>query len=351
MKRVVVFGAYGTFGALVAKQLAERGVAVVACGRDLERARALADSLPGGGHSAVAADAGDFASARAALDGAAVAACCAGPFSTLGAALLDACLDAGCHYADIADDRAHAERVRASGERFAARGLVAAYGCSSLPGISGALALAALEGAPSPPERARVTLLIGNRNPKGAAAVASLVGSLGRPFRAPHRTLHGFGEREVVALPAPFGRRAAYSFQSPEYDLFPSLLGARAVEVKVAFELRAATAAIAALGKISSRWGAGTAAALGAVGKTFGGFGRSGGAVQCDLFFAGGAARTATAWSERDAQPMAALPCSLAAAKLVSSTEKRGAMTAYELLGARELLDELAKAGYRVSIG
>ena len=39
--------------------------------------------------------------------------------------LLEACLEAGCHYADISDDRGYTALVRSFGERFAKGGLAA----------------------------------------------------------------------------------------------------------------------------------------------------------------------------------------------------------------------------------
>ena len=60
--------------------------------------------------------------------------------------------------------------VRAQGHRFRGRGLTAAYGCSSLPGLSLALARLACRATAEPPERARITLFIGNNNRKSTTA-------------------------------------------------------------------------------------------------------------------------------------------------------------------------------------
>ena len=244
-----MFGGYGTFGSLVSRGLAARGHSVVVTGRDGPRARAFAASL-GPAHEGRDADARDLASCREVLRGAAVAVACAGPFSLVGDVLLEASLLEGCHYADIADDRAYARRVRDAGPRFAAAGLSAAYGCSSLPGLSGALALKAAETAGAPPREARVTLFIGNDNPKGAAAIESVLALLGREVPAPQGTLTGFGQPERIPLPPPFGPRRAYTFESPEYDLFPDLLGVTGVSVKVAFEKDVANRLFAALARL-----------------------------------------------------------------------------------------------------
>ena len=82
---VAVLGGYGTFGARVSRELARRGHRVTVAGRDLARAAALAASL-GDGHRAAEVNATDVDSCRRALQGAAVVAVCAGPFSALGAA-------------------------------------------------------------------------------------------------------------------------------------------------------------------------------------------------------------------------------------------------------------------------
>ena len=348
MRPAVVFGGYGAFGSHVARELARMGHVVTIAGRDHRRAQAAAAAL-GPPHRAVAADASDRESCRAALAGQAVAASCAGPFASLGEALLQECVAARCHYADIADDRSHAARVRSWGDRFGAAGLTAAYGCSSLPGLSGALALLARQGADAPPERARVTLFIGNDNPKGPAAIRSAVSVLGRPIRAPQGAVRGFADREVVALPPPFGLRAVYNFDGPEYDLFPELLGVSTVAVKVGFESRLATRVFAGLGRLSSRYGNGTARILSGLGRLTGRTGHEGGAVLVELSWSDGTARRASLVGD---QRMASLPCALAAGALASGDCARpGAATAYELLGHRELLQAMAACGYPVTRG
>lgn len=346
MRPVVVFGGYGAFGSHVARELARMGHVVTVAGRSREKAEAAAASL-GPPHRAMAADVTDPESCRRALAGQSASVSCAGPFSAVGEALLEACLRARCHYADIADDRAHAARVRGWAERFRDAGLTAAYGCSSLPGLSGALALLAREGAVPPPERARVTLFIGNANPKGEAAVRSAVAVLGRAIAAPQGTVRGFGDREVVALPPPFGRRAVYNFDGAEYDLFPALLGVSHVTVKVGFEMGLATRTFALLGRVASGYGTGTGRVLTGVGRLAGRTGHEGGAVLVELAWPDGIVRRASLVGD---QRMAALPAALVAAALARGDCARpGAATAYELLGHRQLLQAMAACGYSLA--
>lgn len=348
---IVVFGGYGTFGSLVARALAVDGLMVRIAGRDADRAVRFASAL-GPGHEGIAADASDPASCAAALDGAGVAVSCVGPFreDVLGLALPEACLATGAHYVDIADDRGWLARLREMGGRFRERGLAAACGCSSLPGISGALALVASE-ALSRVKRARVTLFIGNANPKGRAAVESAASQLGRRFAAPQGTLVGLRGWESVHLPPPFGKRGVLDFDSPEYDLFPELLGAREVRVKVGFESRLATGAFAVLSYLGPDLGSRVARLLGRGAAPFSRFGRSGGCVQVELWDDVGRRAAASVGGPREGQRMAALPAAWVARGLWDgSVAARGTVTACEALGARRLLERLAAAGYELRV-
>lgn len=348
MKPALALGGYGTFGAHVCRELARLGVPLTVAGRDGARAEAFARTLRPEARG-LAVDATQAASCRAALRGHGVAVHCAGPFNRLDGSLLEACLDEDCHYADITDARGYAALVRRHDERFRRRGLTAVYGCSSLPGISGALALQARKGTAGPVDRARVTLFIGNDNPKGEAAVRSLLAGLGKPIAAPQGVLRGFRDREVVPLPAPFGRRGVFNFDAPEYDLFPSLLGARAVSVKVGFELRPATYAFALLALVGADYGRRTADLLERPGRLLRRLGCSGGAVMTELFLTDGSIRRAALLARHAGQRMAALPCALAAHALSDGrTRMSGAFTAYEFLGAAPLLNALVAEGFEL---
>lgn len=347
MTKVIIFGGYGTFGTLVARELAARGAQLTIAGRDRSRAEALARSL-GSQHTGVAANLSDAGSCRTAIAGHDVAVNCAGPFQDFDATLLEACLDARCHYADIADDRDYCVTVRGFDDAFKHCRRAAVYGCSSLPAISGALGLRLRTERPDVPERARVTLFIGNNNPKGSAAIRSLVGSLGKPIPAPQGVLHCFRGREVVPLPLPFGRRAAYDANSPEYDLFPELLGVRAVTVKVVFELRVSNWLFATLARLGRNYGPRTARLLELAGGPIR-WGTSGGAIMTELFYPDGTSSRATLLARQEGQRLAAMPCALSVLSLTSEKKTAaGAMTAYEWLGAENLLAGLQQAGFEL---
>ena len=345
---VAVFGGYGTFGAHVSRGLAAAGLRLRVIGRSADRARAFATALPGE-HEAMAADVTSSPSCRAAIQGCAVAVSCAGPFGAQGEALLAACVEVGVHYADIAEDRAHAARVRAWGPRFDAIQRTAAYGCSSLPGLSEALAVRARTARPGGPREARVVLFIGNDNAKGPAAVAALAGELGRTIATPQGPRPALANPETVSLPR-FGRRRVVTFESADYDLLPGRLGVEAVRVQVGFELGGFTAALPLFSRLAAA-GLPAAALVRALARAGGWlrFGSSGGAVFVELAWPDGHRASAALVADRDGQRMAALPCVAVTSALALGTPvPSGARTAVETIGADTLLAHAAAEGFRL---
>jgi len=114
---LVLFGATGFTGGLVAEYLARiAGLRWAIAGRDrgkLERLRArLADLGPAGAEVEIAvADVGDPASLRAMAGRARVVSTTVGPFDRYGEPVVEACLEAGTHYADITGEPGFVARV------------------------------------------------------------------------------------------------------------------------------------------------------------------------------------------------------------------------------------------------
>lgn len=90
---LLIYGATGYTGALIAAEAKRRGLPAVLAGRSAEKLRALAAPL-GLEWRAFGLEAPN-------LDGAKVVLHCAGPFSATSATMVSACLRAGVHYLDI----------------------------------------------------------------------------------------------------------------------------------------------------------------------------------------------------------------------------------------------------------
>jgi short subunit dehydrogenase-like uncharacterized protein len=146
---VVVFGATGFVGRLVAAYLAEHappGTRIGLAGRSVERLAAVRDGLPARAASwpLVVADAGDPASLAALAARTHVVATTVGPYLRYGLPLVAACAEVGTHYADLTGEilfvrdslRRYDRAAKASGAR-----IVHSCGFDSIPSDLGVLLL------------------------------------------------------------------------------------------------------------------------------------------------------------------------------------------------------------------
>ncbi len=141
-KQVVIYGASGYTGKLIAWHLAEYGIPFIAAGRDqqrLEEQMAKVPELEGADYECVAV-AHDEDSLTGLFSGKKVVYNVVGPFMQLGDPVARACLNAGAHYLDTTGEqdwtRAIAEKY---GQAFADKGLLLAPATSYM-WTAGALA-------------------------------------------------------------------------------------------------------------------------------------------------------------------------------------------------------------------
>src|SRR5687768_6124487 len=107
-RHVLILGGYGTFGRHIAADLARRpDAALTIAGRQAAKGRAFADSLAA---DFVPCDAADRASLNSAVQGAWLVINASGPFQSQDYSIPEACIDAGCHYIDLADGRDYVAR-------------------------------------------------------------------------------------------------------------------------------------------------------------------------------------------------------------------------------------------------
>jgi short subunit dehydrogenase-like uncharacterized protein len=122
--RVAIYGATGTTGSLVARELADRGAELILAGRDRAKLEALARELDVRAAVAVA-PAGDVLALLGAFRGARVVIGCAGPFGSLGETVLEAAIAAGAHYLDISGEQGFLREMYERHEADARRAEVA----------------------------------------------------------------------------------------------------------------------------------------------------------------------------------------------------------------------------------
>lgn len=98
---LIVYGAYGYTGELVARRAVERGLAPLLAGRDSERLAKLAREL---GCDWRAFPLSDPDALRRGLSGAKVVLHCAGPFVRTARPMAEACIDERVHYVDLSGE-------------------------------------------------------------------------------------------------------------------------------------------------------------------------------------------------------------------------------------------------------
>jgi len=126
---VVVYGANGFSGRLVAEYLREYNVAFIAAGRSRQRLEEVMARVPGieTANYEVAETGGSVDELAKLFTGAKVVCNTVGPFIYHGPRVIEAALEAGCHYLDISGEQAWVREVEEKwGPKFAARGLLAA---------------------------------------------------------------------------------------------------------------------------------------------------------------------------------------------------------------------------------
>jgi len=123
---LLIYGAYGYTGSLIAREAVRRGLRPVLAGRDAQAVARLASEL---GLEQRVFGLDDHAKLAGGLAGVAAVLHCAGPFVHTAAPMADACLQSGVHYLDITGE----EDVLAA---LAARdGEARAAGVMLLPGV------------------------------------------------------------------------------------------------------------------------------------------------------------------------------------------------------------------------
>ena len=118
---VLVYGAYGFTGELVARQAIARGLSVVVAGRDSERLQRVGSAL---GCEWRAFPLTDGESIRRGIRGAGAVVHCAGPFTETAAPMAEACIDERIHYLDVTGEVSAIAALHALGPIARAAGVM-----------------------------------------------------------------------------------------------------------------------------------------------------------------------------------------------------------------------------------
>jgi len=162
---VVVYGANGFSGRLIAEFLREYNVPFIAAGRSLTRLEDVMKQVPGietADYECVETP-GSAEGLGRLFTGAKVVCNTAGPFIYHGPRVIEAALEAGCHYLDISGEQTWIRKVSEEwGPKFAERGLLAAPATAFMSSVSDAAIRVCLENSPAVDTLDVLTMFKGN---------------------------------------------------------------------------------------------------------------------------------------------------------------------------------------------
>lgn len=247
MRSVLVLGGYGVFGGRIAERLArEPAIEVIIAGRSAERAAEFSSRLAKDAQARIRHSRldGMEVEARDLMTlGARVVVNASGPYQHQDYRLARACIAAGAHYIDLADAREFVTGIGTLDEEARTADVLVVSGASTVPALAAAVIdeHVPLFGAL---ETATIVIAPGNSFDPGLATTQSILGSLGRPIRAPldpSTAVQTYGWQSLHRLKIPgLGGRWLGACDTPDIDLLPQRYkGLRSTRVFAALEVGA----------------------------------------------------------------------------------------------------------------
>jgi hypothetical protein len=248
-RKIVVIGGYGTFGSLISEQLLNSASVVIA-GHNQHIGGKYAASI---GAEFVWCDINDKNSVQTAISHAAVVINASGPFRPNDYFVPQACIEAKCHYIDLADNRAYVKEFRQLHDEAKSNGVFACTGASTTPAVTSALVFGLMTET-SKAHSIEIYLSAGNRNAAGVSTFESILAYVGVPIQVWRKGRwewsSGWGLQERIEFPAPVGKRLVQLCDVPDLELFPELFGANEVMFKAGLELPIFNIGLSALARV-----------------------------------------------------------------------------------------------------
>jgi hypothetical protein len=341
-QKVLVIGGTGFFGRLLVDDL-------LRC-NDCELIVASRHPFNTSRFRTIVADLSDPHSLERALGGVAIAVCAAGPYQKLPVSLAERCVERNIHYIDLADDRVFVQNVRSMAVGHQSSRSAICTGWSTVSALSGLLTKIAAGGMPEL-DSIQIQMAPGNRGARQLATIASLLHSVGQPFRvfrngAWHRVV-GWSESRDFIFPSPIGRRCGYLVDVPDHEMFPEIFRARTVEFRAGSELRLLNGSLSVLrltGRNWVRWSGLLQAAAGLLSW----IGHDAGAIGVEV--SGAARRRACIVADSQGERIAVMPASVMTRRLLSGSPLRGVISYTDWLKEEQLRVECERRGWRLVV-
>ncbi len=136
----------------------------------------------------------------------------------------NACIEIGCHYVDLADDRAFVANISQLNDKAQSQGVMVVSGASTVPGLTAAVIDEYIDEFVSL-ETIRFGISPGNKTERGKATVASILSYTGKPFstlcNGQQKTIYGWQDINRYDFGRPLGKRWMSNCDIPDLALLP----------------------------------------------------------------------------------------------------------------------------------
>ncbi len=226
---VLIVGGTGVFGSRLARLLARRqAYRLTLVARDATRADKLLGELgaidPEGAHAFLPLAREKIEAGVLRRADVQIVADCSGPFQVMGTDVVDAAIEAGCHYVDLADSRAFVVAIERADPQARAAGVTVISGASTTPALTHAV-LDTITRDWMDLDSVDVAIVPGNKTPRGRSVIEAILSWVGQPVRVfdggRWRAQRGWSDSGFVELEG-VGRRRAALAELPDLDLIPS---------------------------------------------------------------------------------------------------------------------------------
>ena len=238
---VLVLGGYGNFGKRIVENLSSiQGITIYIAGRNLNKAQACIDELQKQALATLSSFiidiyADEFAEELLTLSPDIVIHT-SGPFQGQDYRVPKACILAGAHYIDLADDRRFVCDMHTLNDLAQKQGTLVVSGASSVPGVSSAV-ITQYQDQFSSIDSIDIAIAPGNKAERGEATLRGILSYTGHPlsvFRRGRWTIaYGWMSPRTMNFSDTIGKRCLANIDVPDLELFPSLF---AVKDRVSFQ-------------------------------------------------------------------------------------------------------------------
>jgi hypothetical protein len=337
-RKVLIIGGNGHFGRLLTEDLRQHCNCEIVSGN-----RSSANLF-------------DPSSIERALSGVSVAICAAGPFQELPTTLAESCLRLGVHYIDFADDRNFVRKIHSLVEKWRTPQSAVCTAWSTVSALSGLLTSIAA-GELDQIDEIYIHMAPGNRVPRGAATIQSLLHSVGTSFTiwrgGQWQVIRGWSAGRDYMFPPPIGRHHGYLVDVPDHEFFPTLFRAKTVEFRTASELQMLNVAVSSLAWFVNRglvrnWVPWTGA-LQAGAALFAAAGHDWGGVGVEVYGQKMHHRISVV-ADSGGQRIAVMPAAIMTELFLSGLERHGLVSHAVWLTVDQLREACTKRGFRLTL-